>query len=61
MTLSFVDPSSVKKKRRSGANLNPRYGLVESSEMDLLENIEEDDEDEEENDTLFDLHSHRRT
>jgi hypothetical protein len=29
--------------------------------MDLLENIEEDDEDEEENDTLFDLHSHRRT
>jgi len=50
----------VKKRKTGGSGSTSRYGLVESSEMDLLENIEEDDEDEEDN-TLFDLHSHRRT
>jgi len=37
-----------------------RYGLVDSSEMDLLES-NDDAEEEEEDDTLYDVHAHRRT
>jgi len=46
----------ILKKRKV---INKRYGRIESSEMDLLDEAEDDDESEEEE--LFDINQQRRS